>query len=57
MQEGVYDDFVRRYVEEVKKIEYFIGQKIPRLKLDGFDYLFTVLFDDAPPASRRKKRR
>ena len=44
-------------VEEVKKIEHFIGQKIPRLKLDGFDYLFTVLFDDAPPSSRRKKRR
>ena len=44
-------------VDEVKKIEHFIGQKIPRVKLEGFDYLFTILFDDAPPATRRRAKR
>jgi len=44
-------------VDEVRKIEHFIGQKIPRLKLEGFDYLFTVLFEEAAPAKRRGKRR
>ena len=45
-------------VDEVRKIEHFIGQKIPRLKLEGFDYLFTVLFEDrAAPSRRRGKRR
>jgi ATP-dependent RNA helicase RhlE len=43
-------------VEEVKKIEHFIGQKVPRLKLEGFDYLYTALFNDTPPARRRKRR-
>ena len=44
-------------VDEVRKIEHFIGQKIPRLKLEGFNYFFTVLFEEPAPASRRKKRR
>jgi len=45
-------------VDEVRKIEHFIGQKIPRIKLEGFDYLFTVLFEEAAaPARRRGKKR
>ncbi|MEI8340981.1 MAG: DEAD/DEAH box helicase [Verrucomicrobiota bacterium] len=45
-------------VDEVRKIEHFIGQKIPRLKLEGFDYLFTVLFEEkVAPSRRRGKRR
>ncbi len=32
-------------VEEVTKIQYFIGQKIPRLQLEGFDYLYTAMND------------
>ena len=44
-------------VDEVRKIEHFIGQKIPRLKLEGFDYLFTILFDDAPPVARRRAKK
>lgn len=45
-------------VDEVRKIEHFIGQKIPRVKLEGFNYLFTVLFDEGKaPARRRGKRR
>ncbi len=48
-------------LEDVKKVEYFIAQKIPRLKLDGFDYLYTALFDEGPRVPIRrvpgKKRR
>lgn len=50
-------------VEEVQRIERFIGQSIPRLKLEGFDYLYTALFNDQPagPKIRRssstRKRR
>jgi len=47
-------------VEEVQRIERFIGQSIPRLKLEGFDYLYTALFGDQPAAARPrrgKKRR
>ena len=29
----------------VQAIEHFIGQKIPRLKLENFPYLFTALFE------------
>jgi len=43
-------------VDEVNKIEHFIGQKIARLKLEGFDYLYTALFNEAPAARRRKRR-
>ncbi len=35
---------------EVAAIELFIGQKIPRVKLEGFAYKYTRLLDDrAPP--------
>ena len=47
-------------VEEVTKIEHFIGQKIARLKVDGFDYLYTAMHDTTPRAPIRrvgKKRR
>src|SRR5437764_9163543 len=36
----------------VQAIEHFIGQKIPRLKLENFPYLFTALFE--PESSVRK---
>ncbi len=29
----------------LQAIEQFIGQKIPRLKLEGFSYLYTALFE------------
>jgi len=32
-------------VQDVAKIEYFIGQKISRLKLEGFNYLYTAMHD------------
>jgi len=40
-------------IPEVAAIERFIGQKIPRVKLEGFAYKYTRLLDDkAPPISR-----
>jgi ATP-dependent RNA helicase RhlE len=56
---GHAEDYVHRIgrtgralnVGHVRSIERFIGAKIPRLKLDGFDYLYTALFnEDAIPA-------
>ena len=44
-------------VEEVQKIERFIGQSIPRLKLEGFDYLYTALFGEQPAAPRIRRGR
>jgi ATP-dependent RNA helicase RhlE len=32
-------------------IEKFIGQKIPRVKQDGFDYKYTALFEDEKSGS------
>ena len=29
----------------MQAIEHFIGQKIPRLKLENFPYLYTALFE------------
>ena len=42
----------------VASIERFITQKIPRVKLEGFDYKYTVLFDEVRlgPVSERKSR-
>jgi ATP-dependent RNA helicase RhlE len=38
----------------LQAIEQFIGQKIPRLKLDNFPYLYTALFEsDSAVAGRR----
>jgi ATP-dependent RNA helicase RhlE len=42
----------------VEAIERFISQKIPRLKLENFEYRYTALFEQdkpgAPPASSRR---
>ncbi len=45
---------------EVAAIERFIGQKIPRVKLESFPYKYTRLLEDRPPppfgARRRRSR-
>jgi ATP-dependent RNA helicase RhlE len=38
-----------------KSVEVFIDQKIPRRKLDNFDYIYTALLDDSPPKPVRRK--
>jgi ATP-dependent RNA helicase RhlE len=38
----------------IESIERFIGMKIPRLKMEGFDYKYTTLLD--PSASHVKAR-
>jgi ATP-dependent RNA helicase RhlE len=49
-------------VQEVTKIEHFIGQKIAKLKVDGFDYLYTAMLDATPrtpirrSAGKRRRR-
>jgi ATP-dependent RNA helicase RhlE len=35
-------------VQEVASIEHFIGQKIPRVKLDDFNYAYCRLLDPNP---------
>ena len=37
---------VAEELDHVRSIERFIGQKITRLKLENFDYLYTALFDE-----------
>src|SRR5574341_576642 len=46
-------------VDEVAAIEHFIGQKIPRVKLEGFPYKYTRLLEAAPspPFGKRSRRR
>jgi ATP-dependent RNA helicase RhlE len=45
-------------VPEVSAIEHFIGQKIPRVKLDNFKYEYTRLLDPNPaPVFGSKRRR
>jgi len=39
-------------LEHAKNIEDFIGQKVPRKKLDSFDYKYTALLDDTDPGAR-----
>ena len=41
-------------VQALQNIEHFIGQKIPRLKLENFPYLYTALFE--PESSAGTKR-
>jgi ATP-dependent RNA helicase RhlE len=36
----------------MQDIERFIGKKVARLKLEGFPYLYTALFDEARNSSR-----
>jgi hypothetical protein len=38
----------------LQAIEHFIGQKIPRLKLGNFPYLYTALFEAESAASGRR---
>jgi len=48
--QNVGDAFTIMVAEEhphVKAIERFIGQRVPRLKLENFDYLYTAMFDEA----------
>jgi ATP-dependent RNA helicase RhlE len=35
-------------LQEVAAIEHFIGQKVPRVKLEGFDYAYSRLLDPNP---------
>jgi ATP-dependent RNA helicase RhlE len=37
----------------LQAIERFIGQKIPRLKLENFPYLYTALFEPETPSGKR----
>ncbi len=39
----------------LQSIERFIGQKIPRLKLENFPYLYTALFEPEPSAGGGKR--
>ena len=43
-------------LDYAKSVEIFIDQKIPRRKLDNFDYIYTALLDDSPPKPVRKKK-
>jgi ATP-dependent RNA helicase RhlE len=36
----------------VQAIERFIGQKVPRVKLENFDYRYTALFEEGKPGQR-----
>ncbi len=50
--------FTASDAQAVVAIERFIGRKIERVKLDGFAYQYTALFDEARlgPVSERKTR-
>lgn len=51
-QEGdAFTIFTAEDLDAVRSIERFIGKSIPRLKLEGFDYLYTALFNESsiPP--------
>jgi Superfamily II DNA and RNA helicases len=52
------DAFTLVTAEELKAmtdIEKFINQKVPRLRLDGFNYLYTALFDEGKKPLRPVK--
>jgi len=46
--------FTGEDLEHVVKIEYFIGTKIDRKKLEGFDYLYCALFASEVPGAAPK---
>jgi ATP-dependent RNA helicase RhlE len=53
------DAFTLVTAEELKAmtdIEKLINQKVPRLRLDGFDYLYTALFDEGKGKSGPPRR-
>ena len=39
----------------LQAIEHFIGQKIPRLKLENFPYIYTALFESESATSGRRE--
>jgi ATP-dependent RNA helicase RhlE len=41
-------------VAALQAIEHFIGRKIPRLKLENFPYLYTVLFEPESGATSKR---
>jgi ATP-dependent RNA helicase RhlE len=41
-------------VQALQAIEHFIGRKIPRLKLENFPYLYTVLFEPESAAGGKR---
>ncbi|HEY4283757.1 MAG TPA: DEAD/DEAH box helicase [Chthoniobacterales bacterium] len=41
-------------VQALQAIEHFIGQKIPRLKLENFPYLYTALFEPESAAGSKR---
>ena len=36
-------------IKHVEAIERFIGKKVERVKLDGFPYQYTALFEEGKP--------
>ena len=55
--QNVGDAFTLMNGEEVaalQAIEHFIGQKIPRLKLENFPYLYTILFEPESAVGGRR---
>ena len=55
--QNVGDAFTLMNGEELpalQAIERFIGQKIPRLKLENFPYLYTALFEPEPASSGKR---
>jgi ATP-dependent RNA helicase RhlE len=42
-------------LDYAKSVEIFIDQKIPRRKIENFDYIYTALLDDSPPKPVRRK--
>jgi hypothetical protein len=41
-------------VNHVLAIERFIGRKIPRVKLDNFNYQYTALFEEDKPGQKSR---
>ena len=39
-------NFVNKCLGTFPTIERFIGKKVPRVKLDNFDYQYTALFEE-----------
>ena len=55
--QNVGDAFTIMTAEElphVKDVERFIGQSVPRLKLDNFDYVYTAIFNEVEAAASLK---
>lgn len=42
-------------LENARSVEHFIGQKIDRKKLEGFDYNYTALLEENPKPLRKKR--